>query len=73
VATKILATLIAVYGWLVPAIGWNRALLVLEWSSVEFVVTDFIKVPFLRDFNGKMYRNFKELAVLLILSNVVNS
>ena len=46
VGTKLLATLIVVYGWLVPAIGWYLALLVWGWSLVEFVVTDFIKVPF---------------------------
>ena len=28
VATKVIATLIVVYGWLIPAIGWNLALLV---------------------------------------------
>jgi len=50
VATKVLATLIVVYGWLVPAIGWNLALLVWGWSLVEFVVTDFIKVPFFKRF-----------------------
>ena len=50
VATKVLATLIVVYGWLVPAIGWNLALLVWGWSLVEFVVTDFIKVPMFKRF-----------------------
>lgn len=50
VATKVLATLIVVYGWLVPAIGWHLALLVWGWSLLEFVVTDFIKVPVFKRF-----------------------
>jgi H+-transporting ATPase len=48
VATKVLATLIVVYGFLVPAIGWELAGLVWGWALVEFVVTDFIKVPFFK-------------------------
>jgi len=38
------------YGWLVPAIGWELALLVWGWALVEFVVTDFIKVPVFKRF-----------------------
>ena len=48
VGTKVLATLIVVYGFLVPAIGWELAGLVWGWALVEFVVTDFIKVPFFK-------------------------
>jgi H+-transporting ATPase len=50
VGTKLLATLIVVYGFLVPAIGWSLALLVWGWSVVEFVITDFIKVPLFKRF-----------------------
>jgi H+-transporting ATPase len=50
VGTKLLATLIVVYGFLVPAIGWTLALIVWGWSLAEFVITDFIKVPFFRKF-----------------------
>jgi H+-transporting ATPase len=46
VGTKVLATLIVVYGFLVPAIGWPLALLVWGWSLAEFVITDFVKIPF---------------------------
>ena len=42
--------LIVVYGFLVPAIGWELALLVWGWALVEFVVTDFIKVPVFKRF-----------------------
>ena len=48
VGTKLLATLIVVYGWLVPAIGWNLALLVWVYAFAEFVITDFIKIPFFK-------------------------
>jgi len=42
--------LIVVYGFLVPAIGWELALLVWGWALVVFVVTDFIKVPIFKRF-----------------------
>jgi len=48
VGTKLLATMIVVYGFLVPAIGWPLALLVWGWSLAEFVITDFIKIPFFK-------------------------
>jgi len=50
VGTKLFATLIVVYGFLVPAIGWELAGLVWGWALVEFVVTDFIKVPVFKRF-----------------------
>jgi H+-transporting ATPase len=37
-------------GFLVPAIGWELAGLVWGWALVEFVVTDFIKVPVFKRF-----------------------
>jgi H+-transporting ATPase len=46
--TKLLATLIVVYGLFVPAIGWNLALLVWGYAFAEFVITDFIKIPFFK-------------------------
>jgi len=48
VATKVLATLIVVYGWYVAPIGWKLALYVWAYALVAFVITDLIKVPFYR-------------------------
>ncbi len=48
VVTKLLATLVAVYGWYVTPIGWRLALLVWGYALVEFVVTDPLKVIFYR-------------------------
>ena len=44
VATKILATLVAVYGWFISPISWNLALLVWGYALVAFLITDFLKV-----------------------------
>ncbi len=44
VITKILATLVAVYGWYVAPIGWQLALLVWGYSLVAFFIADLIKV-----------------------------
>jgi H+-transporting ATPase len=44
VVTKILATLVAVYGWYVAPIGWKLALLVWAYAVVAFLITDFFKV-----------------------------
>ncbi len=46
VSTKVVATLIAVYGLLLPAIGWNLALFVWGYALVWFVIQDFLKVRF---------------------------
>ena len=48
IATQIGATLITVYGILLPAMGWELALLVWGYALVLFVVTDFAKVGFYR-------------------------
>jgi H+-transporting ATPase len=42
--TQLAATLITVYGFLLPAIGWDLALLVWGYALALFFVTDFIKV-----------------------------
>ena len=44
VVTKVLATLLAVYGWWVSPIGWKLALFVWGYALVAFVITDFAKV-----------------------------
>ena len=45
VITKVLATLMVVYGLLVPAIGWQLTGLVWGYCLFYFVIVDFIKVP----------------------------
>jgi H+-transporting ATPase len=45
ICTQITATLIVVYGILLPAIGWQLAIFVWIYSLVEFVVVDFSKIP----------------------------
>jgi H+-transporting ATPase len=42
--TQSIATLIVVYGFLLPAMGWHLAFLVWGYALILFVVTDFIKV-----------------------------
>ncbi len=42
--TQTLATFIAVYGLLIPPIGWNLALLVWAYAMISFVLTDLAKV-----------------------------
>ncbi len=48
VITKILATLFVVYGWWVLPIGWTLAGYVWGYALVMFVITDFLKIRFLR-------------------------
>ena len=48
VITQIIATLIVVYGFLLPAMGWGMAFLIWGYALVLFVVTDFAKVLFYR-------------------------
>jgi H+-transporting ATPase len=42
--TKVLATLFAVYGWLVAPVGWRYALLIWGYALGWFVLNDFIKI-----------------------------
>jgi H+-transporting ATPase len=44
VSTKILATLVAVYGFYVTPIGWKLALFVWGYALAAFVLTDLLKV-----------------------------
>jgi H+-transporting ATPase len=46
--TQLIATLITVYGFLLPAMGWGLALLVWGYALTLFVITDFIKVRLYR-------------------------
>ena len=51
VATKVLATLFAVYGWFVTPIGWRNALLIWVYALLWMVVNDFVKVATYRWLN----------------------
>jgi H+-transporting ATPase len=44
VATQVIATFIAVYGVLMPPLGWHLALLVWGYAIVWFLVADRIKL-----------------------------
>jgi H+-transporting ATPase len=44
VGTKLLATLVVVYGWYVAPIGWPLALLVWGYAIAAFVITDVLKL-----------------------------
>lgn len=46
VITQTIATLIVVYGFLLPAIGWYLAAFIWIYALIAFVITDFIKVRF---------------------------
>lgn len=48
VLTKVIATVITVYGVLLPAIGWSLALVVWGYALAWFVAQDFLKVWFYR-------------------------
>jgi H+-transporting ATPase len=46
VSTQFVATIITVYGILLPAMGWSNALFVWAYALAAFIVTDFLKVVF---------------------------
>jgi H+-transporting ATPase len=46
IATQLTATLLTVYGILLPAMGWGLAAIVWGYALTLFVVTDFLKVQF---------------------------
>ena len=47
ITTQLVATLITVYGILLPAMGWNLAIFIWIFALVEIVITDFIKYKFI--------------------------
>jgi H+-transporting ATPase len=51
IITQLVATLITVYGILLPAMGWTLALLVWGYALLMFVITDFAKVRLYRLLN----------------------
>jgi H+-transporting ATPase len=46
IGTQLTATLLTVYGILLPAMGWGLAALVWGYSLALFLITDFLKVRF---------------------------
>ncbi len=58
VITKILATLVAVYGWFITPISWKLALFVWGYALTAFLITDFLKVQAYRllDHTGIKFR-----------------
>jgi len=58
VATQVIATLIVVYGFLLPPIGWELALFVWGYALLLFVITDAIKTNLykLLDHGGIKFR-----------------
>lgn len=51
IGTQVLATLIAVYGLLMPAIGWGWALAVWGYALAWFLVNDRVKLLTYRVFD----------------------
>jgi len=43
ISTQTIATLIVVYGVLLPPIGWNLALFVWVYALAWFIVNDYVK------------------------------
>ncbi len=52
IATQLTATVITVYGILLPAMGWGLALIVWGYAFLLFIITDFAKVAFYRLLNS---------------------
>ena len=51
--TEIIGTLIAVYGFLISAIGWEYALWMWAYALVWFVINDVVKVSTYRYLRSK--------------------
>ncbi|MFW9904200.1 MAG: plasma-membrane proton-efflux P-type ATPase [Candidatus Thorarchaeota archaeon] len=61
ISTQFIATIITVYGILLPAMGWGLALLVWGYALIAFIITDYLKVRFYKvcERNGVKYNNYK--------------
>jgi H+-transporting ATPase len=51
IGTQTVATLITVYGILLPAMGWGLALFTWAYALIAFVITDLLKLPAYRLLN----------------------
>jgi len=61
ISTQIVATLITVNGFLMPAMGWKLAALIWGYALLELVITDALKVQMLKvlDHSNVRFRNYK--------------
>jgi len=64
VITKVLATLVAVYGWFITPISWKLALMVWGYAIAAALITDFLKVRLYkvldhRDLKFSKFQNFR--------------
>jgi H+-transporting ATPase len=48
ISTQLIATIITVYGILLPPMGWGLAFLVWGYALIAFIITDYLKVRFYR-------------------------
>ena len=48
ITTQLVATLITVYGFLLPAMGWSLALLVWGYAFVSFILIDYVKIAVIK-------------------------
>jgi H+-transporting ATPase len=55
ITTQTVATLIVVYGFLLPAMGWKLALFVWGYALSAFIITDFLKVGFYKVMGNKIH------------------
>jgi H+-transporting ATPase len=62
--TQIVATIIAVYGLLIPPIGWRLGLFVWAYAMASFVLTDLAKVFLFKRFEREVKILEKELVVI---------
>jgi hypothetical protein len=44
VVTQMIATIITVYGILLPAMGWGLTMFIWAYALIAFVITDFLKL-----------------------------
>lgn len=62
VSTKLLATLVAVYGLLMAPIGWWLAILIWVYALAWFVLNDWVKVELYRLFESRLGRRLTRSA-----------
>jgi H+-transporting ATPase len=55
IGTQLIATLIVVFGIILPPIGWKLALFVWVYAGVWFVLTDFVKLGAYKIFDGGLF------------------
>lgn len=46
IITQLIATLITVYGILLPAMGWTLAIFIWVYCLIEFIIVDYLKIRF---------------------------